>query len=97
MTSVTSPDGALIADWYQISGGGAASATSDSVAIRRANEPFQETSEYVFGTVDADRISMKWQSARELEITYMEGTTVGRQRTQWNDVEIHYRLVRRTP
>jgi hypothetical protein len=95
--SEKSPDGALIADWYTLSGGGAAGASSDEVSLRRSSEPFRLKRDSVFGAVDSDdQIGLKWLSNRELEIVYPAGASLmNRPSTTWQDVTIRYREVPR--
>ena len=91
MSSVASPDGAITADWYQVSGGGAASAVSDTVALRFTNEPFTpRRRDYVFGAMDADTLELHWRGDRQLEIIYPSRSYVGRMSPTWKDVKIAY-------
>src|SRR6266571_6159717 len=90
MESVISPDGAMIADWYEISGGGAAGAVSGAISLRAATEPFRAKSDFVFGAIDANVLTLKWISSRELEITYPRGVPVTRMSASWRHVSIRY-------
>jgi hypothetical protein len=85
--SERSPDGAYIADWYTLSGGGAAGASSDTVSLRHANEPFVLKKDWVCGAIDAHDVSLKWISTRELEVTFQGGTVDTKQLT-WNGITV---------
>jgi hypothetical protein len=59
MESVASPDEAVIADWYELSGGGAAGYVADEISLRAATDPFRRKSDYVFAAPGANVIILK--------------------------------------
>jgi hypothetical protein len=88
--SVPSPDGMLLADLYQVGGGGAIGNVADYVSLRPANQPFRKTRNYVFGGLDGTSITLRWTSRRELEVGYTTEEHVGRASPSWRDVTIKY-------
>lgn len=92
MNSVVSPDGKYSADWFQVSGGGAASATDDSVCIRLSTDHPRLSRGCVFGGVDVGHIDLAWISSRELQITYPAGSQAGPRVSTWHDVRVTYAL-----
>jgi hypothetical protein len=90
MQSLNSPDGALVADYYQVWGGGATGGVADMVAIRRTEEPFGSWRDYVFGAIDGNEVTLKWIDSRTLEITYPKGLSPSRTSSSWHDVAVKY-------
>lgn len=91
MQSVKSPDGSMIADYYLNSGGGAASAVGEVVSLRMATDEFHDqASHVVFGAIDADPITVRWISDRELEITHRKDAFVNTAKSSWRQVAIKY-------
>ena len=85
-----SPDGSLIADWYQLSGGGPAGSSEDRVQLRRRGERFRVQKDFVFGGGSANVLRILWKSNAQLDVTYPTMTGVRRSESQWNDVSITY-------
>lgn len=90
METVRSPDGTVIADYYQNGGGGATGGVADIVALRRSDEPFRRRRDYVFGAVDARVVTIRWLGNRTLEITYPKGLDGATMKTSWHEVKIVY-------
>jgi hypothetical protein len=85
-----SPDGVFVADWYQLSGGGAVSTSVDRVRLREATEPFRSGSDDIFSALEADVIAIRWISNRELEIAGPVDAPIKRSEPKWRDVNITY-------
>jgi hypothetical protein len=89
--SVKSPDGAIVADFFLVSGGGAAAAESQGVSLRSSTDTFSPTND-VFGAVDVRNVRLGWTAKRELEVAYGGGsddapTTM---KPSWRNVSIRY-------
>jgi hypothetical protein len=89
--SITSPDGALVADYYALNAGGGAGSAVDVVRLRPANERFRADSGYSFFAVSADPVTVRWISNTELEVSYDERGHVRTSDQKWKNVTIRYR------
>ena len=86
--SSISPNGVIVADWYQISGGGAAGWSRDRVRLRPANEKFATGNDYSFDAISADKIELEWASDTELRVRYPSDAAVTKSEPKWNDIAI---------
>ena len=86
-----SPDGSLIADWWDESSGGALGSIADYVQIRPRSERFRFKDDIVFRGLAHGPLRLVWKSGTELEITYPKETTVFESKSIWNNVSITYR------
>jgi hypothetical protein len=91
--SLASPDGATIADWYELSGGGAAGWVVDRVRLRPSTEPFQADRDDIFSAHSAYPVNMRWISNNELEVAYDKRGTLTTSQPRWKQVAISYRAV----
>jgi len=90
---VVSPDGKIVAEWYELLGGGAAGWGVDRVELRPASEAFKGGRAYSFSSISADPVKMRWISNSELELSYDRRGTVERSNATWKGVTIRYRAV----
>lgn len=92
--AVSSPDGKLVADWYQLGGGGAAGWSIDRIRLRRAGDPSNlrwpsaMLRDYSVGIISGDRLNIRWTSNNELRVDYPTLSTVTRCEPQWREVSI---------
>jgi hypothetical protein len=89
--TIPSPDGSVIADWYQISGGGGAGWSQDFVRLRKRGERFAVSSDNVFEAISADNVKVVWNGNRQLQISYPSLTAVDKTLPKWNSVSITFR------
>jgi hypothetical protein len=87
LATVPSPNGHLLADWYQRSAG----SSEDRVTIHAPNEAFSRELPYVFEGISADQLKIVWISDTELSITYPSNTIVTKAMAEWKGVRITYR------
>ena len=90
-----SPQGEWIADWYQLSGGGAAGWSADYVRVRRMTDNFSVSSDYVFSIISGDQLELRWTSETELHIEYPDDGTPTRVESHWNSVSLSYSTFKR--
>jgi len=95
ISSTSSPDKSLIADYYELTGGGAAGVAVDRVRLRATAGAFESDDGFSFEALSADPVSVRWLSDRELEIAYNKAGTVRRDDSHWNNVSIQYRTIGR--
>jgi hypothetical protein len=91
--SLASPDGAVVADWYDLSGGGGAGWVVDRVRLRPSTEQFQADRDYIFSARSADTVNMRWISNNELEVSYDKRGTVTTSQPRWKHIAITYRAI----
>jgi hypothetical protein len=91
--SVPSPDGTVVVDHYDLSGGGGAGWAIDRVRLRPSTEPFQADCGYSFSAISAYPVDVRWISKNELEVSYGERGTVKTSQPRWKNVAIRYRAI----
>jgi hypothetical protein len=90
LVSVPSPNGEIVADWYEVTGGGAAGWAVDRVCLRRVTEAFAAKSDYAFSASSAEPLKMRWLSNHELEVSYDRRGTIERSQSTWRGIKISY-------
>jgi len=91
MNLFVSPDGSLVADVYEESGGGATGWVSESVQLRRRDERFRFTDDVVFSADCHCTLRVAWKSSTELEITYPGQTVIYESKSTWYNISISHR------
>jgi hypothetical protein len=86
-----SPDGSILADWYQLADGGGAGASADLVQLRKRGERFSLRDDYVFEGWPGEVLKISWKNNSELEIVYPMTADVRRSESHWDRVSITYR------
>jgi hypothetical protein len=94
LDTLVSPDGALIADRYQISGRSATSGSVGFVQIRPSSESFTLRSDFIFKSAPGRLVRVAWKNNAELEVTYSPLETDSLLETRWKAVSIGYRVDR---
>jgi len=94
LDTLVSPDGALIADRYQISGRSATSGSVGFVQIRPSSESFTLRSDFVFKSAPGRLVRVAWKTNAALEIAYSPLETESQTEARWKTVSITYRVDR---
>jgi hypothetical protein len=81
--SIPAPDADVVADWYSLSGGGAAGFSTDRVRLRRATDAFVADNGCVFSAISGHTMKVKWIGKKQLEISYDKSFGVRRSSRSW--------------